>query len=189
MTRIGTMLLVAGGLGACSFVLALETDGDEPPHKPHAELGLPMTAEHLGELILDVDEEASLEGSTWLFRIADLDAIVVYDVAADRMRIVIPVGPTDMMEKDELLRIMQANFDSALDARYAIARGMLWGVFIHPLSPLTDEEFLVGLAQTVNVVKSYGTSYSSGLFIYGNGDSVEIEQQRLIDELRKKDTT
>jgi len=42
------------------------------------------------------------------------------------------------------------------------------------------EEFLVGLGQTANVVASYGTSYSSGLFIFGSGDSAEIERKRLI---------
>lgn len=172
------MLVALSGIGLCLSVFAQEPEPDRS-----------MTADRLAELILKVDEEAVLEGSTWLLQVADLQAIVVFDVAADRMRIVIPVGPTDMMEKEELTRIMQANFDSALDARYAIAQGTLWGTFIHPLSSLTDEEFLVGLGQTANVVKSYGTSYSSGLFIYGSGDSAAIEQQRLIDELKKKDTT
>jgi hypothetical protein len=84
--------------------------------------------------------------------------------------------------------LLQANFDSALDARYAIAQDTLWGTFIHPLSELSDEEFLVGLAQTVNVVTSYGTSYSSGMFIFGGGDSSDIERQRLIEELKNIQT-
>lgn len=57
---------------------------------------------------------------------------------------------------EELLRLLQANFDSALDARYAVARGILWAVYIHPLSALTDREFLPGLGQTVNIVRTYG---------------------------------
>jgi len=39
---------------------------------------------------------------------------------------------------------MQANFDSALDARYAIAKGKLWSAFIHPLSELNEEQFFSG---------------------------------------------
>ena len=115
-----------------------------------------------------------------------METLVVYDVIADRMRIVIPITEADELEPERLARLMQANFDSALDARYAIARGKLWGTFIHPLSTLTDEEFLVGLGQTANVVMSYGTSYSSGMFTFGGGDSAEIERQRLIEKLRKK---
>ncbi len=147
-----------------------------------------MTPERLGELILRVDSEAVLDGTTWLMVVEGIEAVVIYDAAADRMRIMIPIEPADELEQAELVRLMQANFDSALDARYAIAQGMLWGTYIHPLSTLTDEQFLVAIGQTVNVVTSYGTSYSSGLFIFGSGDSAEIERQRLIDELRRQTT-
>ncbi len=40
---------------------------------------------------------------------------------------------------------MQANFDTALDARYAIAKGALWSTFIHPLSDL-----LISFRQTIS---------------------------------------
>ena len=84
--------------------------------------------------------------------------------------------------------ITNVDDEAVLDARYAVAQGMLWGTYIHPLSTLTDEEFLVGLGQTANVVLSYGTSYSSGVFMFNGGDSAEIEQQRLIEELKKRKT-
>ena len=148
-----------------------------------------MTAERLGELILAVDENAVLEGNSWYLAIEGLDTSVVYDVAADRMRIIIPIVQADEVDAETLTRLMQANFDTALDARYAIGNGMLWGTFIHPLSTLSDEEFLVGLAQTANVVLSFGSSYSSGLFMFGGGDSGDIERRRLIDELRNKQRT
>ena len=147
-----------------------------------------MTPERMGELILRVDPEAVLEGATWLFGIEELNAVVVFDPLADRMRIMIPIQPADDLDQEELVRLMQANFDSALDARYAIAQGMLWSTYIHPLSTLTDEQFLVAIGQTVNVATSFGTSYSSGLFIFGSGDSAEIERQRLIEELRRQTT-
>ena len=146
----------------------------------------PMTAERLGELVRAVDEEAVQQGPAWSLSVDGLDAIVVYDTAADRMRIMIPIIEAGELEAERLLRLMQANFDSALDARYAIARDMLWGTFIHPLGTLTDEEFLVGLGQVVNVVTSYGTSYSSGLLMFGSGDSAEIERRKLIERLKRE---
>lgn len=180
--------LVLLGFSACSFLIAQEGDPEGPTENPRAFNGQPMTAERMGELILNVDDEAVLDGATWVFHIEELETAVVYDVGADRMRVLIPIGDIDDLDPEELIRLMQANFDSALDARYAIARGKLWGVFIHPLSTLTDEEFLVGLGQTVNVVMSFGTSYSSGMFIFGSGDSAEIERNRLLRDLREKRT-
>lgn len=173
------LLLVAPAIGVA------QDDGAEVPGKIIAQR---MTADRLGELILRVDDEAILQGTSWFFHVEGLETVVVYDVAADRMRIIIPIVAADELLEEDLTRMMQANFDSALDARYALAQGTLWGAFIHPLSTLTDEEFLLGIAQTVNVVLSYGANYSSGMFIYGNGDSVEIERQRLIERLKKEQT-
>ena len=181
-------ILVLLGFAACSLVVAQEGGTDEQNEIPRAFNGQPMTAARMGELILNVDDEAVRDGPTWFFHVEELETAVVYDIAADRMRILIPIGDIDDLDPEELVRLMQANFDSALDARYAIARGKLWGVFIHPLSTLTDEEFLVGLGQTVNVVMSFGTSYSSGMFIFGSGDSAEIERNRLIEQLKEKRT-
>ncbi len=147
-----------------------------------------MTAKRMGELIRNVDPTAVQEGTTWKFKVAELDTMVVFDEGADRMRIIIPIGKASDLQSDELMRLMQANFDSALDARYAIGQGLLWGTFIHPLSTLTDEEFLVGLGQTANVVASFGASYSSGMFIFGGGDSADIERQKLIEKLKKQTT-
>lgn len=184
--RTGLTLL---GLGVCSYAASQNVDPDANNERPETDTSAgKMTEDRLAELILIVDKNAVRDGTTWLFTIEGLDAVVVYDLNADRMRIMIPVVEATDLEPEELMRMMQANFDSALDARYAIARGMVWGTFIHPLSPLTDEEFLVGLGQTINVVLSYGGSYSSGMFVFGSGDSGDIERQRLIERLKKQRT-
>lgn len=185
--RLGAVVACLG-IAMTSLSGAQDSDPDQGGEIPGEVYEQRMTAERLAELILRVDEEAVLEGATWFFHVEGLEVAVVYDVGADRMRIIMPIGDADELDKENLLRMMQANFDSALDARYAIAQGTLWGVFIHPLGSLTSEEFLVGLGQTANVVMSYGSTYSSGLFIYGNGDSAEIERQRLIEKLKKADT-
>lgn len=80
---------------------------------------------------------------------------------------------------------MQANFDSALDARYAIAKGKLWSAFIHPLSELNEEQFFSGLAQTITLVKSYGETYSSGALIFKGGDSDGLNNKTYKDVLEK----
>ena len=97
----------------------------------------------------------------------------------------VPIRSAEGMTAEELNRLMQANFDAALDARYAVANGRLWGVFIHPLSPLEKDQFLSGLVQTVTVAKTYGTTFSGGAAVFGGGDSNGI-YEGLLEELRKK---
>lgn len=147
-----------------------------------------MTAARLGELIQRIDNDAKHNGNSWEFRLESYLVAVIYDVAADRMRILIPIRSTEDIGQEELMRVMQANFDSALDARYAIAHKVLWGAFVHPLSTLTDEEFLTAVGETANIVATYGSSYSSGLFIFGGGDSADIQRRNLIDRLRELGT-
>ena len=146
----------------------------------------PMTNKKLNELIQRLDTDAQGQLGYWQFKITTLNVTVITDENADRMRIIIPIVETDKLNENELYRIMQANFDTALDARYAIAKNVLWSAFIHPLSTLDDDEFLTGLGQTVNLVSTFGSSYSSGLLTFQGGDSQSIQLRALIDELLRK---
>ncbi len=151
----------------------------QPPAEP------PMTLERLATIVQVLDEEAVFRGPTMQFTIADVPVIVVTDPLADRMRAMVPIRAADGLDAAELMRLMQANFDTALDARYAVAQGRLWGVYIHPLSPLESDQFVSAIAQTVNVARSYGETYSGGAQVFGGGDSNGIYEE-LLEELRKK---
>ncbi len=144
-----------------------------------------MTAARLFDIVRRVDETAQQRGNSIEFAVEEYSVLIVYDERADRMRIMVPVTRVEELEEGQLLRMMQANFDSALDARYAVARDLVWSVFIHPLSKLDDEEFVVGLGQTVNTAATFGESYSSGALVFQGGDSGDIERRRLIDRLRE----
>lgn len=143
-----------------------------------------MNNAKLHEIIKKIDEKHKCKAGYWELTIEGVGLQVVTDENANRMRIMAPILKIDTLNKDELLRLMQANFDSALDSRYAIAHGVLWGTFVHPLSSLTTNDFLMGLGQTVNVVVSYGSTYSSGALVFGGGDSSGL-QQELMERLRR----
>lgn len=145
-----------------------------------------MNNERLDEIIRRLDENTERETGFWKFSVADLSVMVITDENHDRMRIIIPIVEIAELEQEVVHRLMQANFDSTLDARYAFARGVLWSAYIHPLASLTDHEFLTGLGQTVNLVTNFGSSYSSGLLIFGGGDSKEQQDKALIEELLDK---
>lgn len=146
----------------------------------------PMTNDRLDTLIRRLDEQPKGKHGLWSFKISNLSITVVTDKKANRMRIIIPIIEMENVDNNQLHRIMQANFDSTLDARYAIAKNVLWSAYIHPLESLSDDEFLNGLGQTVNLVTNFGGSYSSGLLTFSGGDSQALKDRQLINELLEK---
>ncbi len=160
------------------------------PDYPEAESGtppdaVPMTLERMMQILRALDPEAEVQGPLARLTVAETVVLVVSDPRADRMRVMVPVRPAEGLSAEELQRMMQANFDTALDARYAIAKGVVWAAFIHPLGALGKEQLIEGIGQTVNLAQTYGTLYTSGGLSYGGGDSSDL-QRELIDELQKK---
>lgn len=144
-----------------------------------------MDYERLGNILFALDPDAQPHGPGFQMTVSDELVLVVIDSNADRMRAMVPIRSAEGLTSEDMQRMMQANFDSTLDARYAIANGMLWAAFIHPLSSLEKDQLISGLAQTVNIAKTYGSLYSGGAQQYGGGDSENL-QRELIDELLKK---
>jgi hypothetical protein len=169
---------------------ALAQNQITPPEapKPKAAIEGSMTTKRMGDIIKRLDPEArkSANAAAWQFHVEKVPVVVVTDAGNNRMRIMIALKKADKISPEELLRLSQANFDTALDARYAIAQGLLWSTYIHPLSELHEKQFIAGIGQTVNAATSYGTTYSSGLLSFGGGDSSGIIQRDLIDKLIKK---
>ncbi|MEP1443829.1 MAG: hypothetical protein ABJK39_12545 [Hyphomicrobiales bacterium] len=146
-----------------------------------------MTLSGMRDIVKRLDEKAQEpRPGTFLMVVNDFEVLIVTAEGANRMRVMVRVRSAENLTKEELLRISQANLDAALDARYAIGRGVLWAVFIHPLSSLHPLQFIEAIGSTVNLAASYGTSYSSGQLLYGGGDSRGIIGRKLIDQLIKK---
>ena len=145
----------------------------------------PMTIDRMAEIVLALDKEASFTGNGFELTVNDVPVLLIADPRANRMRAMVPISSVDGMTPKEMERVLQANFDSALDARYAIARGKLWGVFIHPLRELEKDQLISGIAQTVNVAQTYGELYTSGAGQFGAGDSGGL-QAELLEELLER---
>lgn len=96
--------------------------------------------------------------------------LVVTDQRANRMRIMMPIRPFDPDREEDLqlaIIALHANYDRALDARYAVHDGMLWSAFIHPLSSLTEDDLANALRQVRGLRDNTGTTYSSGELFFG----------------------
>ena len=143
-----------------------------------------MTAGNLQSIIQKFDEKAVISGNSVAFAINERELFLVYDENADRMRVITPVAQSGIASDEIVVRMMQANYDAVLDARYAMANDVIWAVFIHPLSSLTQDNFLSGVAQTVTAAETFGSSYTSGAMVFGGGDSNGIHEE-LLKELEK----
>lgn len=170
MTRIITALLIA--------LLAVGSYAGDP--RPG------MSNARIAELLERLEADAVGDDGHWRLVLGERAVMVITDERADRLRIIAPVTAADALEPDLLMRVLQANFDTALDARYAVARGTLWSAFIHPLSPLDDEAFLLGLGQVVNLANTFGKTYSSGVLMFGGGDSQGLREKELLEAIIEK---
>jgi hypothetical protein len=158
---------------------------DAPPAAETPDPEPAMTLERLDAILRALDPEAQGNGTAWQFAVGGVQVLVVTDARADRMRAMVPVARSADLTPAQMTRMMQANFDSALDARYAIGNEVLWSAYIHPLAALEKDQLISGIGQVVNLAQSFGTLYSSGGLLYGGGDSGAL-QRALIEELLKK---
>jgi len=182
------MRFVLMALLLCAAPLMAQQADDAPQTQPDLELvpaEPPMTRARLTSILRAIDEDAATRGIGVELTIDDIPLLVIIDEPSDRMRAMVPIRSADGLEPDELLRLMQANFDTTLDARYAVAQGRLWGVYIHPLAALKRTQLISGLVQTVNVARSYGQAYSGGAQHFGGGDSNDIYRE-LLEKLLDK---
>lgn len=129
-----------------------------------------MTPERMVELLGTLGGEVEEDGNVVEFAYESVPMALIYDTIADRMRIVSPIVEVDMMEEGQLEAAMEANYHSALDARYATANDIVWAAFIHPLSDLSDELFLSAVRQVAVARVTFGQEYTSGELIFGGGD-------------------
>jgi len=190
-----TWLMAAGIMAAVSLMsnatFSLTAEDGKPAEPAPAPLSISregtMTLDQIRTIVkrLDPDAEEPRPG-TFGFLINDFQVAIFSAEPVNRMRVMVRIRSAEDMTKEDLLRIAQANLDSALDARYAIGLGILWATFIHPLSSLHPKQFIEAIGSTVNLAASYGTTYSSGQLLFGGGDSRAIIGRKLIDDLVKK---
>ena len=99
-----------------------------------------------------------------------VDVTLVFDEHADRMRLMTPIVPVDQLqEHGQLLQILQANFHTTLDVRYAVSQDMVWAAFLHPLSTLHESLLKSAVDQVASSKLNFGTSYSAGSWVFGGG--------------------
>lgn len=196
LIKKSAMWLVASGICAAvamapNAALSLTAEDGKPanpaPQSSQVSREGSMTLDQIRGIVKRLDENAKEPSiGTFGFVINDFKVAIFSATQVNRMRVMVRIRSAEGITKEELLRIAQANLDSALDARYAIGQGILWATYIHPLSSLHPKQFIEAIGSTVNLAANYGTTYSSGQLFFGGGDSRGIIGRKLIDDLIKK---
>ena len=82
--------------------------------------------------------------------------------------------------------MLEANFHSALDAKYSMFEGFVISVYTHPLRELTRDQFVDAMGQVVNLAQNFGTTYSSTSLIFGGENSEEKTEEKKKEERTNK---
>ena len=120
-----------------------------------------MNNVRLGRLISNLADSVEGEPGFWHFHYQRRRIMAITDEEQNRMRLITPILPESELSDSIREILLSANFDRALDAKYAVSRGMLWSVFLHPLRELTDGQFVDAVEQVHQLAENFGTTYSS----------------------------
>ena len=127
----------------------------------------PMTQASLEALIRRVAENVQGDPGAIQFEIAGVTLLCISDVDFDRMRLIAPITATEHITQEHTRHMLEANFHSALDARYATSDGIVYAAFVHPLSLLGEAELASAIQQVATLASTFGTHYTSGVLRYG----------------------
>ncbi len=139
-----------------------------------------MTNSDLEKIIYVVAD--SLRGNTgnWQFMIKDRILVCITDENNNRMRIMSPIIEQKKLAYEDMLKLMEANFHTALDVKYAISDDLLWSVYIHPLKELGKDEVLSAINQVYSAAITYGTTYNStGLTFPNKREEEEVKKKKI----------
>ena len=134
-----------------------------------------MTNADLEKIFYVVSDSLRGEKGNWQFMINGRVIACITDEKHNRMRILTPIVEQKELSSEDKSKLLEANFHSALDARYAISEGVVWSIFIHPLQELSKDEVLNAIYQVFSAAETYGDTYSSSSLTFPKPKKEEKE--------------
>ncbi len=123
--------------------------------------GQNMNSSDLEKIIYVVSDSIRGDNGNWQFMLKGRILVCITDEKNNRMRIMSPIVKQKTLDYGDMLKLMEANFHTALDVRYAISDDILWSIYIHPLKELHKDEVLSAIHQVYAAAVTYGTTYNS----------------------------
>jgi hypothetical protein len=116
----------------------------------------------LRRALAEIDPAVSGDAGVWELEYQGVKMICLAQQNVDRMRIFVPIAKLADVSDPQLTKAMEANFQGALDARYATSRGLLFSVYVHPLSTLDRRTLVSAIHQVASLARTFGTAYTAG---------------------------
>ena len=87
---------------------------------------------------------------TWQVETPTLKLLLILADEGSWLRLLAPIAPLDMAQA-YLEQFLEANFDTTLAVRYALAQEVLWAVYQHSLTTLTPQDLTEAIAQAIQL--------------------------------------
>jgi hypothetical protein len=131
-----------------------------------------MTTAGIGKILDSYLTDLQGEAGFWRGMRDEIPVYVFSDDSHDRVRLMAAVGELKELDPKVLQVLLQANYDRALDAKYAMRGFEIWSVSVHPLATLAPDDFASYMDQVVKLVKNTGTTYASSdlMFLSAPGE-------------------
>jgi hypothetical protein len=120
----------------------------------------------MGKLLESYLQDFEGQPGFWRGTRHEVPVFVFSDDEHDRMRLMSPIGLVEELDADLLHVLLQANYDRALDARYAMRGNELWSVVVHPLATLATDDLPSLFDQVVTLAKNTGSSFASTELVF-----------------------
>lgn len=127
-----------------------------------------MDNKRLGKIIEQVSDSISGQPGYWQFKYFDRYFLVITDEAHNRMRIISPIIEEEKLDETFYKKSLEANYHTALDVKYALAEGLMWSIFVHPLKELSDAQVKDAIKQVYSAAATFGYAYTSTELVFGS---------------------
>ena len=126
-----------------------------------------MELDALEAILNEVSESVQGGRGAWDFEIGEVRMTCMTDTHYDRMRIVAPIVEVRSIDAGHMYAMLEANYHTALDVRYAVSDAVVMAAFIHPLAELSDGQLRDAIRQVASAVQTFGDGYTSGELMFG----------------------
>lgn len=143
-----------------------------------------MNNKEMGKIFKKVADKIEGETGAWEVYYKERSMLVLTDEPNNRMRIFTPIAAEEEVGVREFKLMLEANFHSALDAKYSLYNGFIISVYTHPLKELSESQLVDALSQVAVLANNFGSTYSSTDLIFSI--DTEKENQKRVNESPSK---
>ncbi|MCB0634732.1 MAG: hypothetical protein R2824_11310 [Saprospiraceae bacterium] len=133
------------------------------------------------QLLTIIEREAEDVGGeigAWHLSLDDHVLFITTDEENNRIRILTPIVEERDIDAEKMHKMLEANFHSALDAKYSIYKGFVISIFTHPLRELNEAQLIDAMHQVIRLSETFGTTYSStDILLDGQADDDEPDDR------------